>query len=133
MSSCLRFGSRMTKAKRVFADIFDSAASPLSAADVLSAAAKRGVRADKTTAYRFLDRGVRAGELSEVEFGDGIKRYEHTHGAHHHHVVCVSCDAVVELDIESQLQRLIREAGVRTGFTIERHLVEFFGRCKACV
>lgn len=123
----------MTKTKRVFAEIIDTSPAPLTVADLLTEAAKRGLRANKTTAYRFLTTAMSAGEVSEVDFGDGVKRYEHTHGTHHHHAVCMNCDAVTDVEIEPELERIARSIETKSGFTVERHLVEFFGRCKACV
>ncbi len=123
----------MTKTKRAFAEIIDSSPTPLTAADLLIEAKKRGLRANKTTAYRFLANATKLGEVSEVDFGDGVKRYEHTHGAHHHHVVCTQCDTVAEVEIESELVRLSRAIALASGFSVEKHQVEFFGRCPSCV
>jgi Fe2+ or Zn2+ uptake regulation protein len=134
MASCLQsFGTRSTKTKRAFLSVLEAAQGPLSAPEIQAAVEAARLHPNKTTVYRFLDAAVKAGELSVVDFGDGVKRYEHTHGAHHHHAVCTSCRAVTEVTIEPQLEKVMSEVTRQSGFSIERHLVEFFGRCKACV
>ena len=51
--------------------------------------------------------------------------------AHHHHLVCSGCKKVIEFtdcDIDELEQRLSR----KTGFMIEGHLLEVWGRCPDC-
>jgi Fur family ferric uptake transcriptional regulator len=50
---------------------------------------------------------------------------------HHHHLVCSGCNRVVEFtdcDIDELEQRLSQ----KTGFVIESHLLEVWGRCPDC-
>jgi len=50
---------------------------------------------------------------------------------HHHHLVCSQCGRVVDFtdcDLSYLEQRLSRE----TGFKIEGHLLEIYGRCPEC-
>jgi Fur family ferric uptake transcriptional regulator len=85
---------------------------------------------DKVTVYRTLESFVDAGFVQQVEFRDGVARYEIKH-AHHHHVVCTKCGLVA--DVEDCME----EAGVKslekkTGFSIASHALEFFGICRKC-
>lgn len=130
--NCLSPGVRTTKAKRALAAVLEAAEKPLTVAEILSLLDKQ-LSINKTTVYRFLDVAVRSGELSEVDFGDGQKRYEHTHGTHHHHAVCTACSKVSEIEIEPEIERLMQHISQKSGFAIDRHVVEFFGRCRACV
>jgi Fe2+ or Zn2+ uptake regulation protein len=50
---------------------------------------------------------------------------------HHHHVVCLQCGRAVDFtncDLSQLEQRLFQE----TGFNIEGHLLEIYGRCPDC-
>ncbi len=50
---------------------------------------------------------------------------------HHHHLVCSQCGRVVDFtncDLSELEQRLSRE----TGFKIEGHLLEIYGKCPQC-
>ena len=85
---------------------------------------------DKVTVYRTLESFVEAGLVQQVEFRDGVARYEIKHG-HHHHVLCTKCGAIADVG------DCLEEAGVKsfekkTGFTIASHALEFFGICRKC-
>jgi Fur family ferric uptake transcriptional regulator len=70
--------------------------------------------------------------LCRVLLDDGSLRYRVSHRQdHHHHLVCVSCASVQELDacIDPEV---LDELARTTGYEIEGHWLEFFGRCAAC-
>ena len=109
-----------------------SAKQPLSATELIEALLRLGLAVNKTTVYRELEKLLKKNEISEVDFGEGQKRYELTHGDHHHHAVCTECRAVVELEIEGRLGDILSMVTKQSGFRIEKHLIEFFGVCEAC-
>ncbi len=87
---------------------------------------------DLVTMYRTLAVFQEARLVRRCDFGDGPIRYEFfdAHGAHHHHVVCVRCRAVTNLEHCSldAIETKLRE----TGFQDLTHSLEFFGLCPAC-
>ena len=104
----------------------------MAAMELVDALDARGLSVNKTTVYRELEKLLLKGEISEVDFGEGQKRYEITHGDHHHHAVCTNCESVVELEIEPQLEQIQSSVAKQSGFRIQKHLVEFFGLCRRC-
>jgi Fur family ferric uptake transcriptional regulator len=50
---------------------------------------------------------------------------------HHHHVVCVSCNNVEVLD-DCAVGDSIRDLAATTGYEIDGHWLEFYGRCADC-
>ncbi len=50
---------------------------------------------------------------------------------HHHHLVCTSCGASVEIE-NAALERWASESASRHGFTHETHVAEIYGRCGRC-
>ena len=46
------------------------------------------------TVYRTLKLLSRMGYAKELDFGEGVKRYESSLTAHHDHLVCISCGGV---------------------------------------
>lgn len=105
---------------------------PVSAMDLVKSLLALDLPVNKTTVYRELEKLLKKGEISEVDFGEGQKRYELTHGSHHHHALCMNCHAVVELEIEPQLDILQNAVARQSGFHIQKHSVEFFGLCRSC-
>ena len=50
---------------------------------------------------------------------------------HHHHLVCSQCGRAVDFT-DCDLSQLERHLTKDTGFDIEGHLLEFYGRCPEC-
>jgi Fur family ferric uptake transcriptional regulator len=88
---------------------------------------------DLATIYRSMHLLEEMGMVHRFDFGDGATRFElvaERHD-HHHHLVCRSCAAIVEItdcfppDLE---QKIARQAG----FKSISHRLEFFGLCPKC-
>ena len=118
---------RNTKTKRGLIAFLERCGAPQTAADLVHA-----LGGNKTTVYRELASFVAAGQISEVDFGDGQKRYELTPDGHHHHAVCTECKSVVELEIEPTIKKLEKNVIKQSGFVLHRHMIEFFGVCRDC-
>jgi len=70
--------------------------------------------------------------LCRVLLEDGSLRYRVSRRqGHHHHLVCVSCASVQELDACIAAD-MLGDLARSTGYEIEGHWLEFFGRCAAC-
>ena len=52
-------------------------------------------------------------------------------GKHHHHVVCSDCGRVQDLD-QCVIADVMRELSSATGFEIEGHWLELYGKCSQC-
>ena len=86
----------------------------------------------RATVFRTMRLLSEMGVLCRVLLDDGSLRYRVSHRQdHHHHLVCVSCASVQELDacIDPEV---LNELARTTGYEIEGHWLEFFGRCAAC-
>jgi Fe2+ or Zn2+ uptake regulation protein len=88
-------------------------------------------RLGRATVYRQVEALVNLGLVDRISFADGTHRYRVCGERHHHHLTCVQCHQVVETPIclpAEQLDALSRQ----TGFAIEGHALEVFGRCPKC-
>jgi Fe2+ or Zn2+ uptake regulation protein len=88
-------------------------------------------RIGRATVYRAVDLLLREGVLDRVAFADGTHRYRLCGLEHHHHVTCVACHRVVEVDA-CLSPDLLADVARSTGFQIDGHAVELFGRCEDC-
>lgn len=127
LSSLKSKGLRTSKTRRAMLEFFSSAHGPIDANVLLDT-----LPVNKTTIYREIATLTQQGVLTEIDFGDGKKRYELASLSHHHHLICVKCKSVseyiVKTDFSAEENKILNEYS----FTVQRHMLEFFGICKAC-
>lgn len=86
----------------------------------------------RASVYRILEELERAGQLTRVEVGQGLARFEADHGEHHHHhLVCDGCGAM-EPFADAPLERAIAALAARVEYEVDRHDVVLHGRCPDC-
>ena len=67
-----------------------------------------------------------------------LTRYELAEwiAGHHHHLICLECGAVEDIDVPVQIEERVRtavaEIGDRAGFVPSGHVLEIEGRCARC-
>jgi Fur family ferric uptake transcriptional regulator len=70
--------------------------------------------------------------LCRVLLEDGTLRYRVSlRNDHHHHLVCVSCGNVRDLE-DCAVGDLVRDLAAATDYDIQGHWLEFYGRCASC-
>lgn len=84
------------------------------------------------TVYRTLDLLDELGRVRRIHLDDGCHGYVRTDLAHGHHLVCRSCQQVVEFPGSEDLDGLMNRLARRTGFVIEDHMLELLGVCPGC-
>ena len=84
------------------------------------------------TIYRTMKLLEEAGLCSEVDFGDGVSRFEHKYGHEHHdHLVCLKCGSYIEV-VKQDIEKLQDVLAKENKFTPIRHKLQIFGICKKC-
>ncbi len=83
------------------------------------------------TVYRNLNLLREAGEIQELSYGSGFRRFD-GNPKEHPHFACVSCRRVfdLELDLDEELARKAEEV---SGYKVLRTRVEFEGVCGDCL
>ena len=85
-----------------------------------------------TTVYRTAKLLAQCGLAYEVDFQDGVVRYELSLKRRtHHHMVCTSCGDSVEF-FAPELEEVERRIGRQFRFLPSRHSFQIFGTCQAC-
>lgn len=124
-------GHRITPIRNKILEILGDSTQPISAPALLESVKSSNEGVNKTTIYRELDFLKLKDFISEVEFGDGKKRYELNDG-HHHHLICLNCKKIEDVDLKTDLSEEEKKIEKETGFKIQSHSLEFFGFCKDC-
>lgn len=127
-------GERITPLRREIVRFFVLKNTPLSALEIQYELSQRGIQVNKTSIYRQLVVLQRYNIIHEVHFRDRTKRYELIRGGdHHHHLVCVRCKNVEDINFKDDLNRQEKIILQKNKFTVFHHSLEFFGLCQKCV
>ncbi len=111
--------------KNQLVSLLEKSEYPISVPEILSK-----ISANKTTIYRELENFISDGLINEVDFGDGKKRYESNAHGHHHHLVCINCGKIEDVELEEK--EILKNINNKSHFLIEKHSMEFFGKCTNC-
>lgn len=87
--------------------------------------------AGRATVFRTIRLLTDLGVVCRVLFEDGSMRYTVSQRGHHHHVVCTGCGHVEDLD-QCAIKDALRDLSEATGYEVEGHWLELYGRCAAC-
>lgn len=125
-------GLRLTGARRTVAELITDREGPFTAADLLADARSRGLGVGRATVFRSLDTFSELGVVERIDLPNGDHAYVGCEPArHHHHVVCEQCGRTTEID-DAGIRDIVRSIERRTGYRIDSHRVELFGRCPSC-
>lgn len=85
-----------------------------------------------TTVYRTMKLLSESDLCGEIDFGDGISRFEHKYGHEHHdHLICIKCGSFIEV-VEPEIEKLQDSLAKKRRFTPMKHKLQIFGMCKDC-
>ncbi len=85
----------------------------------------------RATVFRAIETLVGLKQLDRVTFADGTHRYRVCGTAHHHHLTCVGCHRVIEIETCLPMEQFHAIAS-RNDFALEGHALELYGRCAEC-
>jgi Fur family transcriptional regulator, stress-responsive regulator len=120
---------RLTAQRRVIAEVMTGEHVHLTADEVFDRARQALPEVSRATVYNTLHELVAMGELLEITHADGRKRYDPNVEERHHHLVCVDCGRM--LDVQADDPRLSEDQ--QHGFELLAVEVTFRARCPGCV
>ncbi len=125
-------GLRYTPQREEILKIFLSIEKHLSIDELYRIVKKKNPGIGYTTVYRTMKLLEEAGLCSEIDFGDGISRFEHRYGhGHHDHLICVKCGGYTEV-VKPKIEELQERLAKEKRFTPLRHKLQIFGVCGKC-
>jgi len=92
---------------------------------------KRHPKVSLATVYRTLKALVTEGVICELPFGTSEARFGLIKNEAHYHFICDTCHRIYDLTLSPKVQ-LERTVQQNTGHMVNRHTMEFYGRCAAC-
>ncbi|UXR79276.1 MULTISPECIES: Fur family transcriptional regulator [unclassified Staphylococcus] len=114
--------------------LIENEADHLSAEDVYLKVKEKAPEIGLATVYRTLELLADIKVVDKVSFGDGVSRFDlRKEGSKHfhHHLVCMECGRVDEID-EDLLPQVEERVENEFDFKILDHRLTFHGICKTC-
>lgn len=121
---------RNTIQRKLVLDAVAQLACHATAEDVFGLVSKEHPSIGRGTVYRNLNILAEEGEILKIEVPGKAEHFDHN-VHHHHHVVCVKCDRMFDVDMEplSDLKQRIRNAN---GIDFLDYDLVFKGICPDC-
>lgn len=126
-----RAGYRLTEPRRAVAELIADREGHFTAADLLADARARRLELGRATIFRSLEVFTALNVVERLDLPSGEHAYVGCEPIHHHHLVCSSCGRTLEFG-DAGMSKVLGEIARRTGFAIESHRLELFGRCPTC-
>jgi Fur family ferric uptake transcriptional regulator len=124
-------GHRLTAARRAILQILLDSGGHVTADQLAEQVREQFPQVGRMTVYRTLELLSELGGIRPVYQGTGAAHYILLEDGHHHHLVCATCDRVIEFE-ECVLAEMAQVISGRFNFQVQGHLVEFYGVCADC-
>jgi Fur family ferric uptake transcriptional regulator len=100
----------------------------LSAEDVYRALLAVQLDVGLATVYRVLTQFEQAGLLTRSNFEAGRAVFELNEGAHHDHLVCLTCGRVEEF-VDTEIEQRQKRIAAEKGFALRDHALALYAEC----
>jgi Fur family ferric uptake transcriptional regulator len=100
--------------------------------DIYNTIRKKNPKIGLATVYRTMRVICDCGMAMEVDFGDGVRRFEHKYRhQHRHHLVCIKCGKVIEVT-SGRIESLQKKLAKQHNFAPTKDTMKIFGLCSKC-
>jgi len=126
-------GLRHTPQRNKILDVFLSSEKHVSVDDLYKLVKKQYPDIGYTTVYRTMKLLSESGLCEEIDFGDGVERFEHKYGHEHHdHLICIKCGRFIEVS-SPEVEKIQEVMAKKHSFVTTKHKLDIFGICKGCL
>ena len=122
---------RLTRQRQAVADLLKTVDDFRSAQEIHELLSSQGHAVGLATVYRTLQLLAEHGQVDVLRAADGEASYRSCSGSHHHHLVCRSCGATVEVEGPT-VEQWTRSVADEHGYADVSHTLEIFGLCSRC-
>jgi Fur family ferric uptake transcriptional regulator len=123
---------KVTGPRQAILKILREQAHPMSNKEIFALLPKG--EGDLATVYRSMHLLEGMGMVKRFDLGDGVARYEllgEGDDGHHHHLICIRCAEIVEIE-DCSMSGLDERIAADNRFKAVTHKLEFFGICPEC-
>ncbi len=125
-------GYKLTNARLAVIEALERQGAHMTSAEVLEAVARVDASIGRASVFRTLDLLTRLAIIRPTYIDSSMTpTYVLMPNGHHHHIICTSCNIIIEFDdcgLGTLSERLEKQFDVK----LTGHLLEFYGLCEAC-
>jgi Fur family transcriptional regulator, ferric uptake regulator len=126
-------GLRMTAPRRAVAHLLSEREGQFTAEELLAESQRQGLGIGRATIFRSLELLGRLNLVERVDLPSGEHAYLLCEPEHHHHVICSQCGRAATFGMEDRgLSERLEQVAHATGYRIDAHRLEVYGRCPDC-
>ena len=123
---------KITRQRRAVLKAFTECENHVSAEELYNVVSSAESKIGLATVYRTLALLTESGLASELDFGDGQKRYEHRYmHSHHDHMICTECGKIIEFN-HPLIEKFQEKVAADNKFIITSHKLDLLGLCNEC-
>lgn len=123
---------KFTSQRALIFDVFWQVKEHISSEELYGLVKKKDPSIGQATVYRTLKLLSDSKIAKEVDFGDGVTRYEPYYGqSHHDHLICEECGKSIEV-VDQRIEQLQEELAAKHGFVLSGHSMYLYGKCRQC-
>ena len=122
---------RPTRQRRAIASVMETFDDFRSAQEIHFLLSERGEQVGLSTVYRALQALADSEAIDVLRTETGESIYRRCSTSHHHHLVCRSCGATVEVEGPA-VEKWTRTVASEHGYSDVSHTLEIFGTCGSC-
>jgi Fur family transcriptional regulator, ferric uptake regulator len=123
-------GYKITPPRLAVLQVIEQDGEHLNPTEILKRAQAIYPAVGRATVYRTLELLTQLQIVRPIYVGESGPTYIRAEGGHHH-LVCAQCQTIIDFD-QCVADQMVQELSERFGFTIQSHLLEFYGVCAAC-
>jgi Fe2+ or Zn2+ uptake regulation protein len=125
-------GYRLTPQRHAILKIIASSHDHLTPAEICTRVRQKYPTIGLVTVYRVINLLIQLNLICRVNLGGSSQSYLMRRPVeHHHHLICSQCGRAVDFT-NCDLGQLEQQLSKETGYSIEGHLLEIYGRCPEC-
>jgi Fe2+ or Zn2+ uptake regulation protein len=124
-------GYRITESRQTVVEIVASSKRALSPLELYDLAREKNAGLGLVTVYRTLEKLEELGLIQRVHQPQGCQAFITAFTGHQHMILCSTCGKV-EFFAGDDLDQLFHSIGEKTGYRIQDHWLQLFGKCAEC-
>jgi len=126
-------GYKITHARLTVLQVIEALGGHVTSAQVLDGVNQIDSGIGRASVFRTLDLLTRLGVIRPTYLeSSSTPKYVLMPDGHHHHVICMRCNRVIEFD-DCGLEAMTQALEARLNVRIHGHLLEFYGECENCL